>query len=340
MAAYTDQQPVEAAGRRRRSVPPVYAALDLGTNNCRLLVARPNRDGFRVIDSFSQIVRLGEGMAECDDLGEEAMVRTIGALKECAEKMARRGVTAARCVATEACRRAGNGAEFLTRVHAETGIRLEIIGADEEAQLAVDGCASLLRDDRPHALVLDIGGGSTELIWLDVLGDGRTEMRDYESLPFGVVEFAERYGRDRVSPGAYQAMVTQVIESLASFERRHGIGAHVGESRVQMLGTSGTVTTLAGILLKLSRYNRRRIDGTYLRFDEIARISRDLIAMDYEERAGQPCIGHERADLVVAGTAILEGICRLWPVGRLRVADRGLREGILLGLLATAQAGA
>ncbi len=335
MPAYTDQHTPEQVRDRRRAAPPtVYAALDLGTNNCRLLIARPSRDGFRVIDAFSEIVRLGEGMTDRDELVEDAMGRTLEALKACADKMARRGVTAARCVATEACRRARNRVEFLARVHAETGIRLETIGPDEEAQLAVDGCASLLRDDHPHALVLDIGGGSTELIWLDVLGDGRTEMRDFESLPFGVVQFAERYGRDRVAAESYRAMVARVSDALAEFERRHGIGVHVDARRVQMLGTSGTVTTLAGILLKLSRYSRRRIDGTYLDFDEISRVSRDLVAMDYEQRAGQPCIGYERADLVVAGAAILEGICRVWPVGRLRVADRGLREGILLGLMA------
>ena len=345
MAAISDQRAAGPDGGRRRrqrrraaGPPPVYAALDLGTNNCRLLVARPAADGFRVIDAFSRIVRLGEGMSADGDLDAAAMDRTMDALKICAEKMARGGVVSARHVATEACRRARNGPAFLDRVRAETGIRLEVIGAEEEARLALVGCSSLLDGDRPDAVILDIGGGSTELIWLDAGTDARSAggapaMRDFLSLPFGVVGFAERYGSDRVSATTYAAMVGRVVDALAAFDARHDIARHVGDGRVQMVGTSGTVTTLAGVLLDLRRYNRRLVDGTYLDFDQIYQVSRELAAMTCEERAAQPCIGRERADLVVAGAAILEGICRRWPVGRLRVADRGLREGILLGLM-------
>lgn len=325
----------------------VYAALDLGTNNCRLLVARPQPDGFRVIDAFSRIVRLGEGMGESGKLSEAAMNRTLEALKVCAKKMRRRGVTRARAVATEACRRASNCGAFLARVERETGIRLEIISNNEEASLAIFGCAPLLDRTVPNALVFDIGGGSTEVTWFDVAGVGRGRgeltkilreaperaLLGWHSAPLGVVTLAERYGGRTVTPEIYDDMVADVTAELGGFEARHGLGALIERGELQMLGTSGTVTTLAGIHSKLPRYDRSVVDGSYLDFPTVRDISRRIAAMSYEERAASPCIGRDRADLVVAGCAILEALCALWPVGRLRVADRGLREGILFTLM-------
>ncbi|HEX7005825.1 MAG TPA: Ppx/GppA phosphatase family protein [Alphaproteobacteria bacterium] len=312
---------------------PVYAALDLGTNNCRLLIARPAADGFRVVDAFSRIVRLGEGLGASGALSEAAIERTIDALRVCARKLAVRGVTHARSVATEACRRASNCAAFLERTRRETGIALEIISTHEEAQLAVAGCLPLLDGAEPHALVFDIGGGSTELIWLTLTGGGRAEIHDTLSIPCGVVGFAERYGGDRIGPDVYAAMVAEVEARLAPFEVTYRIREKVALGAVQMLGTSGTVTTIAGVHKKLPRYDRALIDGCHLTFAEIDAANRQLVELDYRGRAALACIGPERADLVVAGSAILEAICRTWPIGRLRVADRGLREGILLNLM-------
>ena len=312
----------------------IYAALDLGTNNCRLLVARPTRKGFRVIDAFSRIVRLGEGMGTSGRISEAAMARTIEALKVCAKKMHRRGVTRSRKIATEACRKAENCPEFLDRVRRETGIDLEIISTTEEARLAVSGCRPLIVPEARHALVFDIGGGSTELIWLDLdQGDGGI---DTVSLPIGVVTLAERYGGHEVTRETYRRMIADVAEGLAPFDDRHRIAERVGSGGVQMLGTSGTVTTLAGVQLKLPKYDRSQVDGAWLAFRHALGISEHLRAMSYAERAAQPCIGHERADLVVGGCAILEAICQIWPVGRLRVADRGLREGVLQALIRAA----
>jgi len=311
----------------------IYAAVDLGTNNCRLLVARPADGGFRVIDAFSRVVRLGEGLAASGILSESAMRRTLEALAICASKMRRRGVTTVRAVATEACRRAENCGEFLDRTRRATGIRLEIISSAEEGRLALDGCAPLLTSDPPHALVFDIGGGSTELNWIEIDADKRTTVLGSVSLPFGVVTLSERYGSGRLGDAGYERMVAEVSEALEDFEARHRIAPMVARGMVQMLGTSGTVTTLAGVHLRLERYRRAVIDGYTLDFAAIASVSRRLADMDCEERAALPCIGSERADLVVAGCAILEAICRLWPVGRVRVADRGLREGILFRLM-------
>jgi exopolyphosphatase / guanosine-5'-triphosphate,3'-diphosphate pyrophosphatase len=324
-----------------------FAALDLGTNNCRLLIARrAGGGGFRVVDAFSRIVRLGEGLTASGRLSEAAMARTIAALGICRSKLAQRRVTSGRYVATEACRRADNCAAFVERVREDIGIALEIISTEEEARLAVAGCAGLLDPQIPYAVVFDIGGGSTELVWLRQETRGGRLRRDvlgFVSLPHGVVSLTERHGGcpggrpgDDVTPAGYAAMIAEVAPTVAAFEARHGIARRVRAGEVQMLGTSGTVTTLAGLHLDLPRYNRNVVDGSRLGFDEIRAITRRLAGMDLAARARLPCIGAERADLVVAGCAILEAICDAWPVGRLRVADRGVREGILIGLAAGA----
>jgi exopolyphosphatase/guanosine-5'-triphosphate,3'-diphosphate pyrophosphatase len=315
---------------------PQYAALDLGTNNCRLLVARPAGSGFRVVDAFSRIVRLGEGLAASGVLSEDAMARALDALKICADKIAGRRVAAGRYVATEACRQAANCEAFLARVREEIGIEIEIISSTEEARLVVAGCAPLLNPRIPYAIVFDIGGGSTEIVWLRLWGGGnrgRPEILGSMSLPFGVVTLTDRFGGTEVSPATYRAMVAEAVAALAPFERTNDIQRHVRTGRVQMLGSSGTVTTLAGIHLALPRYTRALVDGSVLTFEQISVVSTHLAGLDLAGRAANPCIGRERADLVLSGCAILDAICATWPVGRLRVADRGVREGILFDLM-------
>jgi exopolyphosphatase/guanosine-5'-triphosphate,3'-diphosphate pyrophosphatase len=312
-----------------------YAALDLGTNNCRLLVARPVGAGFRVVDAFSRIVRLGEGLTATGTLSREAMARTLDALRICADKIAAKHITAGRYVATEACRRAANCDEFLARVREATGLDIETISTAEEARLVVSGCSPLLNPRIPYAIVFDIGGGSTEIIWLRLAGSRRLrpQILGSVSLPFGVVTLTDRYGGDEVSPPAYRLMVAETAAALVPFERTHRILRHVAPARVQMLGSSGTVTTLAGVHLALPRYTRALVDGSILTFDQIAEVSAHLAGLDLEGRAANPCVGRERADLVLSGCAILDAICATWPVGQLRVADRGVREGILFDLM-------
>lgn len=310
----------------------VYAALDLGTNNCRMLVARPTAEGFRVIDAFSRITRLGEGIAATGKLSPAAMDRTVAALRACADKMARNRVTRARLVATEACRRAANCGEFARRVHGETGLALEIISAKDEATLALGGCSSLMRPNFPWALVFDIGGGSTELIWVRN-GEDAPEVRGVVSLPLGVVTLAEQVGDALHNPAGYAVTVAQIATRLAAFEAEHAITRRLLMGEVQMLGTSGTVTTLAALHLNLDRYDRAAVDGLDLRLADIAAVTTMLLGMSPAERIAHPCIGTERADLVIAGCAILEAMCRLWPLSSLRVADRGVREGILLSMM-------
>jgi exopolyphosphatase / guanosine-5'-triphosphate,3'-diphosphate pyrophosphatase len=320
-----------------RHLAPQFAALDLGTNNCRLLIARPVGAGFRVVDAFSRIVRLGEGLATTGRLSEDATKRALEALKICAAKIVARSVDAGRYVATEACRRAANCDGFLARVKREVGLEIEIISAREEARLVVAGCSPLLHSRTPYAIIFDIGGGSTEIVWVRLwrAADGRRRplILGAISLPFGVVTLTDRFGGTEVSPATYRLMVAEAAAALAPFEYRHRILRKVRDGKVQMLGSSGTVTTLAGIHLALPRYIRAMVDGSMLTFEQIAAVSAHLAGLDFAGRAANPCIGHERADLVLSGCAVLDAICATWPVGRLRVADRGVREGILLDLM-------
>jgi exopolyphosphatase / guanosine-5'-triphosphate,3'-diphosphate pyrophosphatase len=316
-----------------RGGPEMLAALDLGTNNCRLLVARVCPGGFEIVDSFSRIVRLGEGVAASGRLAEGAMARTVAALRVCARIMARHGVRRARCVATEACRRAVNGAAFLARVRRATGLRFEILPREEEANLALLGCLPLIDPAARQVLVVDIGGGSTEVVWLDRAG-AAPAYQIALSLPCGVVSLSESFGRDAADDATFEAMVGHVSAALRRTEATCRIAPRLAaEAGLQMLGTSGTVTTLAALHLGLPRYDRRRVDGIELDFSAIDAVSRALRGMDNAARAAHPCIGQGRADLVVAGCAILEAVHRCWPAARLRVADRGVREGILHALM-------
>ena len=321
--------------RGRWSDAQAFAALDLGTNNCRLLIARPQGQGFAVIDAFSRIVRLGEGLATSGRLSDVAIDRTIAALKVCADKLRRRHVALARSVATEACRQAANGPDFIDRVLAETGIRLDIISAEEEARLAVLGCHALIEPGDDPALIFDIGGGSTELVLVDTTGP-MPRVLDWHSLPWGVVSLTERAGGGEGRDGrlaVYSAMRDIVRGGFAPFAARLPRGV----ARPRLLGTSGTVTTLGSVHLGLGHYDRALVDGLIVPAAAMRALSQDLAGKSIPERAEYACIGHERADLVVAGCAILEEIMALWPAERLGIADRGIREGILRRLMGSAQ---
>ena len=310
-----------------------YAAIDLGTNNCRLLIAKPSDENFVVIDAFSRVVRLGEGLAQTGSLSQKAMDRAVGALKICSDKLRKRNVHLARSVATEACRRADNGEEFIERVRKETGIVLDIISAEEEARLAVLGCHILLEDGIGPAVIFDIGGGSTELVLIEN-GAPVPHIIDWQSVPWGVVSLTETVGEEAADEAGrrarYAEMKRLVSESFAGFAKRID---PMRTPDLRLLGTSGTVTTLASLHLDLPQYDRRAVDGLIVPASSTREISQSLSAMSPEERRQLPCIGNERADLVVAGCAILEAILDIWPAPRLGVADRGIREGILRSMM-------
>jgi exopolyphosphatase/guanosine-5'-triphosphate,3'-diphosphate pyrophosphatase len=337
-APHMRNEPAPASPSQRRHPQPhnhrhTYGALDLGTNNCRLLIARPTAGGFTVIDAFSRIVRLGENMAQTGRLSDESMDRAVAALSVCADKLRRRNVSLSRSVATEACRRAANGRKFVERVRNETGIALEIIEPAEEARLAMLGCHKLLEPGDGPALIFDIGGGSTELVLIDQ-ADGIPQIRSWWSAPWGVVSLTESEGREAIEGKdrvrAYERMRERVRRSFDQFEAM----LPKGRKGIRLLGTSGTVTTLASVHLALPSYDRKAVDGLQVSSDSMRSISGMIAEMDYRERSALPCIGPERADLVVAGCAILEAILEIWPSKTLGVADRGIREGILRSLMA------
>ncbi|WP_114910657.1 Ppx/GppA phosphatase family protein [Acidibrevibacterium fodinaquatile] len=328
--------PPDAGGPR--GTGHAYAALDLGTNNCRLLVAAPAQGGFRVVDSYSRIVRLGEGLDHSGDLCPEAMTRALAALRVCAARLARRNLRGLRAVATEACRRARNGAAFLAEVRRETGLAIDVISTREEAELALESCASLLARGGRRVLLFDIGGGSTEIAWVRLPAEGaglgaRPEMVGYVSIPYGVVTIAERFGPASFTQAGFQAAVDEIASRLQGFEQVHCIAKEIAQGGVQLLGTSGTATTLAGVALGLPRYQRPRIDGAVLSGAACEAALATLRGLGREGLAAHPCIGPERADFVLPGCAVFAAIRRLWPTSRVVIADRGLREGILLRLM-------
>jgi exopolyphosphatase/guanosine-5'-triphosphate,3'-diphosphate pyrophosphatase len=309
----------------------VYAALDLGTNNCRLLIACPTGDSFRVVDSFSRIIRLGEGVSATGCISEAAIDRAISALSICRDKIEAKRASRLRMIATEACRAASNADGFRDRVAAETGIRLEVIDRETEAALAVIGCSPLLDPRGRGAILFDIGGGSTELVRIerDPAENAEPRIKAWMSIPLGVVTLAEQFGGRDVTKESYARMVAEIAQYIAPFAAEHGQDLR----DMHLLGTSGTVTTLAGIHLKLLRYDRRRIDGVWMNDADISATIAKLLGMSYQERASNNCISVERADLVLAGCAILDAIRNAFPLPRLRVADRGLREGMLVEMM-------
>ena len=345
----SETAPPPAPARRSepegRLEPRAYAALDLGTNNCRLLIASPTARGFRVLEAFSRIVRLGDGLAHTGRLDGAAMDRALAALKICADRINRRGDPQVRAVATQACRSAENGADFIARVEVETGLKLSIITPKEEARLSVAGCVALLDRDCDAALVVDVGGGSTELSWIDLSQlrfdpmrrpphPARLPIKAWLSIPIGVVGLADRFPEPTAGREAwFRAMTEDVKSAIAAFEGARELEETFQAGRAHLIGTSGAITSLAGMHLGLPRYERARVDGLWMTRQDCDAAAGKLMTMTARERAAQPCIGPDRADLVLAGAAILQAVQELWPCAHVRVADRGLREGLLMSLM-------
>lgn len=319
---------------------PVLAVLDLGSNNCRLLIARPSADGgFRVVDSFSRIVRLGEGVARTGRLSDEAITRTLCALVVCAEHIRASGARHVRAIVTAAARGADNADLLIARAKDETGIALEIVSPEEEARLAAVGCAPLIGRNFEGALVFDIGGGSTEMIWMRRAEAGEAHIVRSASVPVGVVGLSEEYPtHDAMSSAEFDAMRARMIARLSPVRAAMDAAGPFSRETHHLLGTSGTVTTLAAVAMGLDRYVRARVDASWHDCDDILAVIDRLIGLDHAGRARIGAIGPDRADLVLAGCAIFAGVHALWPCRQLRVADRGLREGMLRELLKEARA--
>ncbi|HMS95725.1 MAG TPA: Ppx/GppA phosphatase family protein [Tabrizicola sp.] len=327
---------------------PLYAALDLGTNSCRMLVAQPLGSQFVIVDSFSKSVQLGARLEATGRLSRTSMGRTIQALRICEKKLQAHKVRRMRLVATEACRRARNAKDFLRQVRRETGLTLEIITPEEEARLAVISCAPLVSPTTEQLLVVDIGGGSTELVWIDLAavapedrpkaimrlhmgfdaqGEGAVaRVVDWISVPLGVATLKDQFIDVDDDAARFALMSWFFEEHLAKFSPYNAENPRLG---FQIIGTSGTVTTVAASFLGLRRYDRTKVDGLEMSSQQIDQVIREYLSLGPEGRRNDPRIGRDRQSLIMSGAAILQALMRIWPTDRLSVADRGLREGLL-----------
>ncbi len=334
--------------------PELYAALDLGTNSCRMLIATPEGGHFRVLDAFAKSVRLGYGLERSGHLSRAAIDRTLVALEVCADKLRRHGVQHARLVATEACRRARNGNHFLGLVARETGLTLEVIRPEEEARLAVISCAPLVAPEKTQVLVFDIGGGSTELVWIDLSGvepaararaivdlqvtggrggPGAARIVDFISVPLGVATLHDRYADVAEDAARFALMSWFFEEQLVDFKPYLQTLSAQDAAGFQMIGTSGTVTTVGAAHLGLRRYDRRKVDGMHLSSRAIEQVIARFLRLGPQGRRTDAGLGRDRSELIMSGAAILQTLLRIWPTDSMRVADRGLREGILFSLM-------
>ncbi len=342
---------VETPAPKKADSTELYAALDLGTNSCRMLIAQPKGSGFHVVDSFSKSVQLGAGLEQTGRLSRSSMARTVQALRICHQKLRRHHVRRMRLVATEACRRAKNAAEFIRHVRRETGLQLEIIQPEEEARLAVISCAPLVSTKTDQLLVVDIGGGSTELVWIDLSSvphrdRPRAIMRlhagfnpqqspfpaakvvDWISVPLGVATLRDQFSDVEDDSARFALMSWYFEENLATFAPYKD---EQTRENFQIVGTSGTVTTVAATHLGLKRYDRTKVDGLRMTSDQIDKVIRGYLDLGPLGRRRDPRIGEDRQALIMSGSAILQALLRCWPTDRLSVADRGLREGLLYG---------
>ena len=311
-----------------------FAAIDLGTNSCRLVIAAPTPSSFRIVETFSKITRLGEGIINNNELSHTAIRRTINALRVCAGVLEEYApIKKARYVATAACRRAKNCRYFLDMVKKETGLNIEIISTQEEARLAVVGCVPLLNRNIKRALVFDIGGGSTEVSLARMTNSGRAIIEGYVSLPYGVVTVSEAFPNHEMTDLAYNTIIDRTHNILAEFEEKYHIAEAIANQEIQVLGTSGTVTVLGAVHLNLPRYNRSAVDGLTLSVWDVDKTIAKIKRMGDEGRRKHACIGMQKADLTMAGCAIIEGLIKFWQISEITIADRGIREGILLDMM-------
>jgi exopolyphosphatase/guanosine-5'-triphosphate,3'-diphosphate pyrophosphatase len=341
------ESPVEPSATPSSGQGQLYAALDLGTNSCRMLIAQPRGSQFQVVDSFSKTVQLGVGLEASGRLSRASMGRTVQALRICQKKIEKHNVRRMRLVATEACRRARNARDFIRQVRRETGLQLEVIAPEEEARLAVISCAPLVNRSTEQLLVVDIGGGSTELVWIDLSnvpaedrprsimrlhagfspqGEGQARVVDWISVPLGVATLKDQFIDVDDDAARFALMSWFFEENLASFSPYNADNPREG---FQIIGTSGTVTTVAASFLGLRRYDRTKVDGLHMSSDQIDHVIRDYLSLGPEGRRTDPRIGRDRHSLIMSGAAILQALMRIWPTDRLSVADRGLREGLL-----------
>jgi exopolyphosphatase/guanosine-5'-triphosphate,3'-diphosphate pyrophosphatase len=299
---------------------PRIAAIDLGTNTARLLIADRHPDGrFEQVSLMRAIVRLGGGFCRQQGLADDAMQRALVCLRRFSHEIARLGVQTVRAVATSAVRDAANGAAFVARVERETGIRLRVIDGLLEGSITLQGVLAGLDQYPDNLLLFDVGGGSTEY----TLASGSVP-RFVHSLPLGVVRLTEGKGEP-------YAMAEKINRELDALE------AHLAQAQLRvdpaatlLVGTAGTATTLAALSLKMVEYDYRKVNNLVLDKNEIQRIYDQLLPLSPLERLQLPGLEPGREDLIIAGALITLLTLQRFHFDRMKVSDYSLLEGLVV----------
>ena len=295
------------------------AAIDIGSNSLRMLVGDVVCDQIVPEHYFRHVTRLGGGYNPLFGISAEASARTLPVLELFAQILDKMEPTCTRVVATEAVRRAVNGQQFVADVLARTGFIVEIIDGDEEAALSSAGVLAGLKPQPVAALVFDIGGGSTEFI---VIKDGKRLWQ--KSYPLGVVSLAEAPAPEL----GIERVLTLLVKDLCAA----GLSALLADERCELVGTAGTVTTLAALDLAMIEYDWQRINNYTLSHSTLLSLYELLLPLTATERELLPGMEKGRGDLIVHGAGIVLSLIKLWGKERLRVSDFGLLEGILLSM--------
>ena len=296
-----------------------FAAIDLGSTNCRLVIVDIIEDKYKIICSFSEILNLGRNLSFSNEFNDEIIEKTIEIFKIISQKLKYYNVLSYRCVATEACRQSINSDELVKRIHERTNIEIEIIPSKEEARLCLKSCLNHNVNLNDFNLVFDIGGGSTEIIIFDSIYSNKDF--DFLSIPIGVINFSEK-----VSLFKTEKVLGQLEKQMMFFSKKKKIH----NEPISIIGSCGTVTTLCAIHLKLNYYQKSLVDNTLLEIEDLKQTCNFVKRLSSEEKEKHPCIGPQRINLLDNGILILEKILESWPVKRILVSDRGLREGIIL----------
>jgi exopolyphosphatase/guanosine-5'-triphosphate,3'-diphosphate pyrophosphatase len=322
----------------------------------------------KVIDSFAKIISLGEGIKQTGVLSEEAIERTIVALRACKKKLDSHRIYKMRAVATEACRQASNTKSLIERVNSEIGVDLEVISPQEEARLVLKGCSGVISDEKNYGILMDIGGGSTEVVWLKI-NKGMTRptisVIDSISLPFGVVTISDTYTHSKNNQEIYTVLRKNILSTIDTFMKKNNIRTNFSKGDVQVITSSGTTTTLGSLTLGLSTYDRSSVDGKDFSSKKIVEVGEELLSRYLSSTPTTVKLGKEknfitnkffdhvldksseefkifaynRMGLLAAGVVIINSILESIGDCLVRIADRGVREGILYDLMDSLRTG-
>lgn len=320
----------DAEKKAVRDAKKYFAAIDLGSRNCRTIVGCQSKAGaFEYIETYSKSVSLADGVAASKKLSRKSMDRTIEALAFCSKVLSRYAGLTYLAVATDAMRRAENASVFIKRVKRELGLIISIITPQEEAYYAALGCIEVLSLETEIFVVFDIGGGSSEIALCRQKSDKDIELIDSLSIPYGVINLLE--SKDHLTFSGYSNLVQKISDLSRDFLNQYATTLDF-VNNFQCIGTSGTTTTVAALNMNLRFYDREKINDSILQFSEILKTVHYVQSLSEDERKLHPYISQSNEDLVLGGLTILEGIVRGLPASTITVTDRGVRDGVVYAL--------